>query len=271
MRALIALSLLFCLVSAGVGRAVSAADYAPPSIARQIEALAPLGAVDHLSATALRDLGFRAHRGRDLATARAILGPLARIGDREALYAYFDASKGLHGYLPGAPALLAEAAEAGDLRASALYAYSYLTTPFDQGLTGYDEGAPPPTFGETARWLLHGVDLPRRKTPEVVQRMAALLRGAAEAGDPHAKAYWGAFQFHEPPLVSRSSALGERLLKEAAAEHVAFAHFTLGDLYGRGKLSFFSGRENAVRHFRAALDLGYGAEASSKLVSYMMR
>jgi|GEM_PF-6696859 len=212
-------------------------------MAEQINILTPLGGINEVAARALRAYGFEAWRRYDYGVVYEILKPLALAGDREALFALVDASilEYPDGYVQAELDLLKRAADTGDMRASALYAWMFLTR-------GFSETNKP------------------SKNPALVMPLIERLRNAAATGDPHAKAYWGAFQFEEPPLTERSGKLGKKLLEEAAQEGVAFAHFFLGDLYGRGELGFFNQADKAIFHLRAAHHLKEQYRALKRLI-----
>jgi len=257
MRAWIALLLLFGLGLglAGAPRAVQAADdldAGPLPIERQIEVLAPLGARDALTARALRSYGFQAAKRARVYEAAPILRALAEAGDAEALYAYIDLRGSFalaYDHAAEADALLRAAAATGDARAEALIIWRALTS--EKAIAAFDYDF-------------------FKEAPELAQQTLDALRRRAEAGEPYAQAYWGALQFFEPPVASRSHETGYAMLRAAAAEDVAFAHEMLGRQLLLEVGYFYDRREEGREHLRRAIELEGRARVYKHLVSSLI-
>ena len=255
MRALIALLLIFGLSLASASRAAFATDglrTGPLPIERQIEVLAPLGARDALTARALRAYGFQAAERARVYEAAPILRALAEAGDAEALYAYLDlrGSYALpYDHAAEADALLRAAAAAGDARAEALIIWRALTS--EKALAAFDYDF-------------------FKEAPELAHQTLDALRRRAETGEPYAQAYWGALQFFEPPVASRSHETGFAMLRAAAAEDVAFAHEMLGRRLLLEVGYFHDRREEGREHLRRAIELEGRARVYEHLVSSLI-
>ncbi|MBP5855847.1 hypothetical protein KAJ83_02425 [Marivibrio halodurans] len=256
MRLIGAALLLFGLCVATVPRAAGAPESPRAgalSIERQIEVLSALGARDELTARALRAYGFQAAKRARVYEAAPILRALAKAGDRQALYAFIDlrGASILHfDHAAEADALLRAAAADGDDRAAARIIWRALTS--DQAVAAFDYDF-------------------FKETPELARRTLEALRGRAEAGEPHAQAYWGALQFLEPPVVSRSFETGFAMLRAAAAHDVAFAHEMLGRRLLLEDGYFDDRREEGREHLRRAIELAGRGRVFRHLVGSLIR
>jgi len=243
MRALIALLLLFGLGLAAAPRAADAADglrYGPLPIERQIEVLADAGAVDELTARALRQRGLWAARVLDMVTVAEILIPLAEAGDQEAIFAIAGMDWRRGRYFEGSvlqiSRWLAPYIEAGDFEAVRLLTMLKLEQIAD------DENA-------------------------VYDAMARLQPGV-DAG--HAPSMRSLGALHLAPNVEyrRSYDRGEELLESAIELGDAEAAGELGEAYrfGRIGLRLLQG-SNADRYFRLSMKLGGSRKALDGLAA----
>ncbi|MFC6856058.1 hypothetical protein ACFQHZ_10690, partial [Marivibrio halodurans] len=87
----------------------------------------------------------------------------------------------------------------------------------------------------------------------------------------HAQAYWGALQFLEPPVVSRSFETGFAMLRAAAAHDVAFAHEMLGRRLLLEDGYFDDRREEGREHLRRAIELAGRGRVVRHLVGSLIR
>ncbi|MEQ8604471.1 MAG: hypothetical protein RIB45_14240 [Marivibrio sp.] len=236
MRAVIAFFLLFGLVVAGAPRAAHAAEplrYGPLPIERQIEVLADAGAVDDLTARALRRRGLWAARVGDRVTMEATLFPLAEAGDQEAIFALADAATRRDALRPAVSRIerwLEPFIEAGDFEAVRL---------------------------STMIGLRH-ID---GREQAIYDAMARLQPGV-DAGHAPSMRSLGVLHLHPRPEYRRSFALGEELLERAIALGDAEAAGELGEAYRLGRLGvrLFQG-SNAEKHYRKSMALGGSRKA----------